>query len=116
VPKMMVYKLAKYLNQSQKLIPPAIITKAPSAELRPQQKDQDSLPPYKILDKIIYYYIDQNLDPDAIVKKGFDAQTVAKVIDLIKKNEYKRKQSPPGLKITYKAFGSGRRMPIAARY
>ncbi|MBT4552258.1 NAD+ synthase [bacterium] len=116
VPKMMVYKLAKYLNQSQKLIPPAIITKAPSAELRAHQKDQDSLPPYKILDKIIYYYIDQNLDPDAIVKKGFDAQTVAKVIDLIKKNEYKRKQSPPGLKITYKAFGSGRRMPIAARY
>lgn len=116
VPKTLVYQLAEYINRDQEIIPAAIITKAPSAELRPDQKDEDSLPPYDILDKILYHYIDQGLSQLEICQIGFDEEIVARVVGLVDRNEYKRRQAAPGLKVTSKAFGTGRRMPIAARY
>jgi NAD+ synthase (glutamine-hydrolysing) len=116
VPKTMVYQLAEYINRAEEVIPRQIIEKAPSAELRPDQVDQDTLPPYPILDDILNYYINENLGVDEIVARGFDAETVRWVIKIVARSEYKRKQAPPGLKVTSKAFGVGRRMPIAARY
>lgn len=109
-----VYRLAKWINRSGKIIPESIIQKAPSAELRPNQKDQDSLPPYEILDKIIYFHIEEQLGKDEIVKKGYNARLVENVLTLIRKAEYKRRQAPPALKVTPRAFGAGWRMPIAA--
>jgi len=93
-----------------------IINKAPSAELRPEQKDEDSLPPYEILDQILYYYIEEGYSASEIIKSNFDSQTVKEVIRLVDGNEYKRRQAAPGLKVTSKAFGMGRRMPIAAKF
>jgi len=93
-----------------------IIEKPPSAELRPEQKDQDTLPPYEILDRILYYYLDRGCSPDEIISKGFDADIVEWVVRAVDRSEYKRRQAPPGLKVTTKAFGIGRRMPIAAKY
>lgn len=116
VPKMMVYKLARNINREKEVIPGAIITKPPSAELRPDQVDQDTLPPYEILDKILEAYIDDMDSPAEIVKKGFDRETVEWVVRQVDRNEYKRRQAATGLRVTPKAFGSGRRMPIAARY
>lgn len=116
VPKTMVYTLARHINRQEEIIPEAIIEKAPSAELRPNQKDQDTLPPYEILDRILYYYIDERYGLQDIVSRGLDPKVVKWVITTIDKNEYKRKQAPPGLKITTKAFGMGRRMVIAAKY
>ncbi len=116
VTKEKVYTLAKFINKDQKIIPSIIITKAPSAELRPDQKDQDTLPPYEILDQIIELFIDQNFSAKDIIKQGFNKETVNWVIKAIKNSEYKRKQSPPGLKITKKAFGRGRKFPITANY
>ncbi|MGB8991619.1 MAG: NAD+ synthase [Desulfobaccales bacterium] len=116
VPKTMVYELAAYINRDRELIPAQIIRKAPSAELRPDQKDQDTLPPYDILDRIMDYYLTQRCSYADIVKLGFDPDTVKWVIRTIDKNEYKRRQAAPGLKITSKAFGMGRRIPIAARF
>jgi NAD+ synthase (glutamine-hydrolysing) len=116
VPKTMVYDLARFINEQKRLIPDRVIEKAPSAELKPGQKDEDTLPPYEILDPILEYYIDHHLSLEQIVDRGFDGETVAWVIDTVRKNEYKRKQAAPGIKVTSKAFGSGRRMPIAARY
>ena len=115
VPKTMVYELAAYINRERELIPAQIIRKAPSAELRPDQKDQDTLPPYDILDRIMDYYLTQRCSYADIVKLGFDPDTVKWVIRTIDKNEYKRRQAAPGLKITSKAFGMGRRIPIAAK-
>ena len=115
VPKTMVYELAAYINRERELIPAQIIRKAPSAELRPDQKDQDTLPPYDILDWIMDYYLTQRCSYADIVKLGFDPDTVKWVIRTIDKNEYKRRQAAPGLKITSKAFGMGRRIPIAAK-
>jgi NAD+ synthase (glutamine-hydrolysing) len=115
VPKTMVYELAAYLNRGQEIIPAQIIKKAPSAELRPDQKDQDTLPPYDILDRIMNYYLTEGRAYDDIVKLGFEAQTVQWVIRTIDRSEYKRRQAAPGLKITSKAFGMGRRIPIAAK-
>ncbi|MCX7785364.1 MAG: NAD+ synthase [candidate division WOR-3 bacterium] len=114
VPKTLVYKLCRFINAQAKtsLIPKNIFEKAPSAELRPNQKDQDDLPPYEILDKILYYYIEENLSKDEIIKKGFDKKIVAEIIRRVDHNEYKRHQAPLGIKITPKAFGFGRRMPI----
>jgi NAD+ synthetase len=116
VPKTMVYALARSINRDREIIPESILTKAPSAELRPDQTDQDSLPPYDVLDRILEAYIDQGLSPRDMQAMGFDPQTLRWVIQAVDRNEYKRRQSAPGLKVTSKAFGMGRRMAIAARY
>lgn len=116
VPKTMVYELARHINREKEVIPPEILIKVPSAELRPDQKDQDTLPPYEILDRIMNYYLVEGYAYPDIVRQGFDPETVRWVIRAIDRNEYKRRQAAPGLKITSKAFGMGRRIPIAARY
>lgn len=118
VPKTMVYELSELINQqaARELIPRNSIIKAPSAELRPDQTDQDSLPPYDILDAILYRYIEEENGVGGIIAEGFDAPTVLRVIKLVDRSEYKRRQSAPGIKVTSRAFGYGRRMPIAQRY
>jgi NAD+ synthase (glutamine-hydrolysing) len=116
VPKTMVYRLARYLNREKTLIPEEIITKPPSAELRPDQKDQDTLPPYEILDQIMNCYLTEGYAYQDIIRLGFEPEVVKWVIRAIDRSEYKRKQAAPGLKITSKAFGMGRRFPIAASY
>jgi NAD+ synthase (glutamine-hydrolysing) len=112
IPKMMVYELAKFINREREIIPQSVLTKVPSAELRPNQKDEDSLPPYSILDQILKAYIEDNLSIEEIVEKGFERSLVEEVIKKIDSAEYKRRQAPPVLKVTTKAFGMGRRMPI----
>ena len=118
VPKMMVYDLARHINARApgEVIPPDTITKPPSAELRENQTDQDSLPPYETLDAILSMYVEQEMSTDAIVAAGFERPTVEDVARKVDRNEYKRKQAATGLKVTSRAFGTGRRMPIAARY
>jgi NAD+ synthase (glutamine-hydrolysing) len=116
LPKTMVYKVAHYINRTSEIIPESSMTKPPSAELRPDQKDQDTLPPYDILDRIIELFVEEGKSAGQITGQGFDANTVSWVIKAISRSEYKRRQSAPGLKITPKAFGSGRRFPLAARY
>jgi NAD+ synthetase len=116
VPKTMVYRLSEWINRDREIIPRASITKPPSAELRPDQTDQDSLPPYDVLDAILEAYVVCGKSRAEIVAAGFDQPTVDRVVRLIDVNEYKRRQAAPGLKITTKAFGVGRRMPIAQRY
>lgn len=113
VPKMQVYELARYLNREIEIIPQNILLKPPSAELRPNQKDTDSLPPYEILDQIIHAYVEEHKSIDEIARMGFDRETVEKMVKRIEQTEYKRHQAPPGLKVTSKAFGFGWRMPIA---
>jgi len=116
VPKMMVYRLAKWINRERQIIPAASLTKAPSAELRPNQIDQDSLPPYDVLDAILEAYVVQGKTSAEIITAGFDEATVRRVIRLIDLSEYKRRQAAPGLKVTSKAFGLGRRVPVAQRF
>jgi NAD+ synthase (glutamine-hydrolysing) len=116
LPKTMVYKVAHYINRHGEIIPESCITKPPSAELRPDQKDQDTLPPYDVLDRIIELFVEEGKSAEQIARQGFDGKTVAWVINAISRSEYKRRQAAPGLKITPKAFGSGRRFPLAARY
>lgn len=117
VPKTAVYELARYINKEHgDVIPRSSLTKAPSAELRPGQKDTDSLPPYNILDKILKLYIEDQISLSDIVKKGFDKSLVSDIIRRIDLSEYKRRQAPPGLKVTSKAFGVGRRQPISWKY
>ena len=116
VPKMMIYQLARWLNREREIIPAATIEKPPSAELRPDQRDQDTLPPYEILDPILELLIEDHLSPDEIIARGFDAQTVRWVVKRVAQNEYKRAQAVPGLKVTSKAFGVGRKMPVAQRF
>jgi NAD+ synthase (glutamine-hydrolysing) len=116
VPKTIVYDLANYINRESEIIPKQIIKKAPSAELKPDQVDQDTLPPYPILDKILHQYIEEESSPEEIIGMGFDPETVKWVIRTVERNEYKRSQAAPGLKVTSKAFGVGRRMPIAAKH
>ena len=111
-----VFSLAKYINRNEEIIPINTITKAPSAELRPDQKDSDSLPEYDILDKILFAYIEQKLTVEEIVALNFDRQTVERTIKMVNNNEFKRFQSPPILRISSKAFGLGRRMPLVAKY
>jgi len=111
-----VYKLANYINRGREIIPPSTLTKLPSAELKPGQLDTDTLPEYKILDSILYQYIEQQKPAERITGEGIDPETVAKVIRLINYNEYKRYQAPPILRISSKSFGDGRRMPLVARY
>jgi len=113
VPKTMVYKISRWINREREIIPAASITKAPSAELRPDQTDQDSLPPYDALDAILEAYVVAGRTVAEIIKSGQDEKTVRRVVRLINLNEYKRRQAAPGLKVTSKAFGVGRRVPVA---
>jgi NAD+ synthase (glutamine-hydrolysing) len=116
VPKVMVYELARYANRKKPFIPAAVFTKAPSAELKPNQKDQDSLPPYETLDAILRLYIEENMPAEKIRKAGFETSLVQDVLKRINQSEYKRRQMAPGLKVTSRAFGIGRRMPIAQKF
>ena len=116
VPKTLVYELAEHLNREREIIPRRTIDKPPSAELRPDQTDQDTLPPYDVLDGILKLYVEENLGADEIVVAGFDAETVRWVTQKVDFNEYKREQAAPGLKMTSRAFGMGRRMPIAQKF
>jgi NAD+ synthase (glutamine-hydrolysing) len=117
VPKTLVFRLARWKNTQagREVIPEAVITKPPSAELKPDQLDQDSLPPYEILDPIIEAYVEDDRTFEEIVAMGFEPETVARAITLIDRNEYKRQQAPPGVKITPRAFGRDRRLPLAAK-
>ena len=111
-----VYALADYLNKDDMVIPQSIISKAPSAELRPDQKDSDSLPPYELLDNILNLYIEERKGPDEIIQSGYDEATVRRILKMVNTNEWKRLQAPPVLRVSAKAFGPGRRMPIVAKY
>jgi NAD+ synthetase len=116
VPKTTVYDLAYHINRNEEVIPQRIITKAPSAELKPDQLDQDELPPYDALDAILKGYVEEFKGIDELLELGFERDLVEDVIARINRNEYKRHQAPPGLKVTSKAFGYGRRYPIAQGY
>ena len=116
LPKTMVYRLSEWVNRHQVVIPVSTLTNPPSAELRPDQKDQDSLPDYEILDAILQAYVVDHRSAREIVSMGYDQAIVTRIIKLIDMNEYKRRQSAPGLKVTTRAFGMGRRIPIAQRY
>ncbi len=111
-----VFELARYINRNGEVIPENIITKPPSAELRPNQKDSDSLPDYKILDEILFQYIENRKGPAELIKMGFDEAVVSKTLKMVNSCEYKRYQTPPILRVSPKAFGMGRRMPIVGRY
>jgi NAD+ synthetase len=123
VPKTMVFELARWMNsdksragREREIIPRSTIEKPPSAELKPDQKDQDTLPPYDVLDEILRLYVEENLSARDIIAHGFDEKTVRWVQRRVDINEYKREQAAPGIKVTSRAFGVGRRMPIAQRY
>ena len=111
-----VYKLATYINRDQELIPENTIQKPPSAELRPNQKDSDSLPEYDILDPILHLYIENHLGPREIIEAGYDEALVLRILRMVNINEFKRYQTAPVLRVTSKAFGMGRRMPIVGKY
>lgn len=115
VPKTIVYELAEFVNQEKERIPRTIIDKPPSAELKPDQKDQDTLPPYPVLDRILQYYVEEGYSVDEIIGLNFDPETVKWVAYTVDRNEYKRRQAAPGLKVSSKAFGGGRRMPVAKK-
>lgn len=116
VPKQLVYGLARHINRENGIIPADVITKPPSAELKPGQKDQDSLPPYDVLDGILSLYVEKRWKPKEIIAAGYGRKLVEDIVRRVERNEYKREQAPPGLKVTTKAFGLGRRIPIAQRY
>jgi NAD+ synthase (glutamine-hydrolysing) len=118
VPKTLVYKLVAYRNErdGRPVIPQSVLEKAPSAELKPNQVDQDTLPPYEVLDPVMQAYVEEDKSLADILAMGFDEETVKRVITMIDRNEYKRRQAPPGVKITPRAFGRDRRLPIANRY
>jgi len=116
VPKTMVYRLAGYINRDREIIPRATIEKAPSAELKPDQRDQDTLPPYEVLDPILQLYVEEQLSVGDILTYGYNEQTVRWVQRRVDRNEYKRAQAVPGIKVTSRAFGLGRRMPVAQRF
>ncbi|MDD1622285.1 MAG: NAD+ synthase [Methylococcaceae bacterium] len=114
--KLMVYRLSAYRNTLSPVIPERVITRAPSAELAPDQKDEDSLPPYAVLDPILMLYIEQDLSAEEILAQGYKLEDVNRAISLVDRNEYKRRQSPPGIRITPRAFGRDRRYPISSGY
>ncbi|MGY8656074.1 MAG: NAD(+) synthase, partial [Verrucomicrobiia bacterium] len=116
VPKTIVFNLCRWINRDREIIPDNTISKPPSAELRPDQKDEDSLPPYAILDQILEAYVVDGKSRAEIVEAGFESAVVNRIARLIDINEYKRRQAAPGLKVTSKAFGMGRRLPVAQRY
>jgi NAD+ synthetase len=114
--KTFVYRLAEYRNTVSDIIPRNIITRPPSAELKPGQTDQDSLPPYEVLDAIIAAYMEQDRSPKEIIEQGLAEGDVKRVVNLLKRNEYKRRQAPPGVRVTQRAFGKDWRYPITSRY
>ena len=116
VPKTMIYRLAQWINRKQEIIPVNSITKPPSAELKLNQTDQDTLPSYDILDAVLQLYVEEQLSPEDIIEKGYPADIVRWIQRHVDSNEYKRRQAAPGLKVTSLAFGIGWRMPIAQRY
>jgi NAD+ synthase (glutamine-hydrolysing) len=118
VPKTLVYKITKYRNAKAgfNLIPSPIIDKPPSAELRPDQKDSDSLPPYEVLDAILTAYVEEDKSVDQIVALGYEKAVVQKTAKLVDRSEYKRRQAPPGVKITSRAFGRDRRLPLTSLF
>ena len=116
VPKMLVYELSAYRNTLSQVIPQQIFAKAPTAELKPNQTDQDSLPPYALLDAILHEYVKEDKSPKQIAAMGFDPAMVDEVIAMVDRNEYKRRQAAPGVKITLRAFGKDRRLPITNWY
>ena len=118
IPKTMVYELAEYVNKKHKrqVIPASVIRRAPSAELRENQKDSDTLPEYDVLDEILKGYVEQSMSPSQIIDEGLPEDVVKKVTCAVDRNEYKRRQSPPGIKITARAFGTDTAMPITNRY
>jgi NAD+ synthase (glutamine-hydrolysing) len=118
VPKTLVYDLAEFRNakEAKEIIPRSVFTKPPSAELRPNQKDEDSLPPYPTLDPILQAYVEEDKGPEEIAKTGFEKNLIKEVIQLVDRNEYKRRQSPPGVKITHRALGKDRRLPVTNKY
>jgi NAD+ synthetase len=116
LPKTLVYQLARWINREREIIPASTIEKPPSAELKPGQVDQDSLPPYDILDQILQLYVEENQSARDIVAQGFEEKTVRWIQRRVDLNEYKRAQAAPGIKVTSRAFGLGRRMPIAQQY
>jgi NAD+ synthase (glutamine-hydrolysing) len=114
--KLLVYRLAAYCNRNSEIIPQRVIERPPSAELRPDQKDSDSLPPYEVLDAILEAFIEEDLSVDQIQARGFDRATIGRVLDLVKRNEYKRRQAPPGVRVSRRAFGRDWRYPITNGY
>ena len=114
--KLLVYRLANYRNSLSRVIPQRVIDRAPSAELRPEQKDSDALPPYEVLDPILEAFIEEDLSVDEIEARGFDRATIGRVLDLVKRNEYKRRQAPPGVRVSRRAFGRDWRYPITSGY
>jgi NAD+ synthase (glutamine-hydrolysing) len=118
VPKTLVYELTKFRNKKEgkDLIPKRVFVKPPSAELRPNQKDEDSLPPYPVLDPILQAYVEEDKGVQDIAKMGFKESMIKEVIQMVDRNEYKRRQSPPGVKITHRALGKDRRLPVTNKY
>jgi len=118
VPKTMVYELARLRNQQGQtaVIPKRTLDRPPTAELKPEQKDEDSLPPYAVLDPVLKAYVEEDRSVEEIVAMGFDRDTVARVVDLVDRSEYKRRQAPIGIKITHRGLGKDRRMPITNGY
>jgi NAD+ synthase (glutamine-hydrolysing) len=116
VPKTMVYRLAAYRNGIAPVIPPRVIERPPSAELAPGQKDVDTLPPYEVLDPILERYVERDQAPEEIIATGFDAETVYRVVAMVDRNEYKRRQAAPGVRITPRAFGRDRRYPMTSGF
>jgi NAD+ synthase (glutamine-hydrolysing) len=118
VPKTLVYRLSRYRNDlaPTELIPESILERAPSAELKPNQRDQDSLPPYDMLDVILELYVEEDQDRDQLIRRGLPEEVVDKVIRLVDRAEYKRRQAPPGIKISPKAFGRDRRLPMTNKF
>jgi NAD+ synthase (glutamine-hydrolysing) len=114
--KLLVYRLARYRNSLGRVIPERVIERAPSAELRHEQKDSDSLPPYEVLDPILEAFIEEDLSVDEIEARGFDRATIGRILDLVKRNEYKRRQAPPGVRVSRRAFGRDWRYPITSGY
>jgi NAD+ synthase (glutamine-hydrolysing) len=114
--KLLVYRLCAWRNSQSRVIPARVIERAPSAELRPDQKDTDSLPPYEILDPILEAFIEEDLSVDQIAARGFDRKVVGRILDLVKRNEYKRRQAPPGVRVSGRAFGRDWRYPITNGY
>ncbi|HEX2059678.1 MAG TPA: NAD(+) synthase, partial [Thermoanaerobaculia bacterium] len=114
--KTMVYRVSRWFNRERTIIPESTLTKAPSAELRPNQTDQDTLPPYDVLDGILKLYIEERMEVDEIVANGFERELVARILKLVDTNEFKRQQAAPTIRVSTKAFGSGRDMPIAQRW
>jgi NAD+ synthase (glutamine-hydrolysing) len=111
-----VYELARWRNKDSEVIPQSTIDKPPSAELRPDQRDSDSLPPYEVLDAILERYVERDMGTEEIVLAGYDQDLVTRVTQMVDRNEYKRRQAAPGVKITTKAFGKDRRLPITNAY